>query len=254
MDKNIKLEKEKSFLDILDEVTLLAQKEDMEALENEIKISKDVLIFSKECVGDTLRKGTLKIRGIDHKITNFSHMCRVAYMVKHFFPNDTFGRTLALVHDTKEEPSTGMEDNWKKVDEISGMDGLVNAINTLTEENPSEEEIMEIKNMIPEELDPVYIAKYKKFINELKNNWEILGNIELCDRLDASTDFVYLEDLKYANRIKYKALETFGRIWATIELSDSTLVEIIKENCRIWFEKFNITEDEVINTSIYFKK
>ena len=88
-------------------------------------------------------------------------------------------------------------------------------------------------------------AKYRKFIADLHRHWDRLGTLELCDRLDASTSVAYLLHPRYAGRLQYKALESLGRVWATLAVDKSKISEIIKNGYRTWFNIFGITEEKV---------
>jgi hypothetical protein len=237
----------------LDQVTRFALSRNFEQLEALLGLSPDLLRFSDDCVGRGLRKGTLLVGHRQLHITHFAHMCRTAFLVKHFFPKDLFGRNLAMVHDIKEEPLPGKEDEWRNADRVAHTKGLAHAVTILTEVSPTKEEIAAARAAIPLDLDVLYVAKYKKFIVTLRNNWGLIGNLELCDRLDGASSFSYLEAAKYSHRRKYKALETFGRIWATLALSDHTSITTqVKDRCRHWFPKFGVTEDRVESVALYF--
>jgi hypothetical protein len=235
----------------LDEVTLHALDRDILWLSEYLEIPATLLAFSLECVGEGLRKGIVSVGGHEREITHFAHMCRVAFFMKWFFPRDTFGRFLASIHDVKEEALPGRENRWEEASEVAGVDGLSDAVYMITEREIPECEITD--NSIPKGFDVAYIIKYRSFLVNLREVWEFVGNVELCDRLDASSNFWYLNNPKYMARRKYKALETFGRIWATIDLSDDSLVELIKIRCRVWFVRFDITEAEVESVAKYFK-
>jgi len=247
-------QKETAFEMLLEQVTELGQQKNIEQLSKMLELSPELLAFSASCSGEGLRKGTLPVGDREEEITHFSHMCRVASMVHHFFPEDLFSRALAMGHDLKEEPAPGKEDEWKNLDEVSKIEGLSRAVAILTEEMPTQEEIELAAKEISREFDAVYIAKYRTFLATLSEHWNTIGHLELCDRLDGATSFAYLQDPKYDNRRKYKALETFGRIWATLALSDNlVLTDRIKESCGAWFEGFDVTEEEVEKTATYFK-
>lgn len=229
----------------LELVTRLGQEQNTEELGRLLEIPKSALEFSLECVGNTTRMGALTIRGVKQKMTHFTHMARVAFLVKYYFPKDSFNRILAVFHDIKEEALPEKKNRYKDANREFNVEGLSEAIELLTEEKPMESEIRGVRNEIPKEFTAAYIAKYRKYIKRLHKEWPKIGNLELCDRLDGSTSFEYLNNIKPAKRRRQKALESFARIWATIETSDHPLVEEIKSSCRKWMPQFNVTEPEV---------
>lgn len=213
-----------------------------------LELPEDVVKLSLTCVGDSRRKVKLIVGEETKIVTHFSHMARVAFMVKHFFPEDESGRILAMLHDTKEEAQEGQEKKYKESD-------IADKIDLLTEEDATEDEIEKARQEIPEGFDPKYFAKYRKYIKILHENWHSVGAMELCDRLDQSSPYAAFEYLlapKYKERLKFKALESFGRIWATINIDSNEIVNIIKQKCRAWFNKFDITEEEVEKTAKLF--
>lgn len=238
----------------LHQITMMAELHYDRVLAKALDVPIGLILFSFGCVGVGLRKGTIPFCGEQIPIKHFTHMCRVTFLMKHFFPGDVFGRNLAMVHDAREECLPGKGDSWKGASSIANMPGLSKAILLSTEQEPTDEQVRAAASQIPKEFDAKYIAKYREFIALLRDNWPTIGNMELCDRLDGATSFSYLEDPQYADRLKYKALETFGRIWATIALSKHEVTEEIQQRCRPWFEKFGITEREVEAVSLYFTK
>lgn len=233
-------------------LTKLAMKREISGLEEALKISPAILEFSLSCVGNNLRKGGVVIDGEFQMMTSFAHMVRVAYLVQTYFPEDGFSRVLASVHDIKEEALPTEKERYKQADKQCGMERIVAAIELLTEEEPTEMETGTALEEIPVGFDPVYIAKYRKFISRLRNNWQETGAVELCDRWDGAGGFDYLFDAKYKNRRKYKALESFGRIWGTIQYIEGPLSEEIKERCRTWLPRFEIAETEVTTAAALF--
>jgi hypothetical protein len=236
----------------LERVTLRALACDNHWLSETLEVSTEILDFTLDCVGSGKRKGSMAVDGQNREITHFAHMCRVAFLMKWFFPNDSFGRDLALVHDVKEEALPGKEERWRDAASVAGVDGLSEAILLLTETEPTPEDVAKIGLQIPAEFDATYVAKYRNFISTLRAAWELVGNLELCDRFDASSDFVYLHAPRYESRLKYKALETFGRIWATIDLSEHPLKDTVKDRCRRSFRHFGISEPGVEDAARYF--
>lgn len=233
-------------------ITKLAIEQRISELGGMLKISPAILNFSLSCVGENQRKGGVVIDDEFKMMTQFAHMVRVAYLVQTYFPEDEFSRVLACVHDIKEEALPTKKEHYKESDKQYGLEGIVVAIELLSEEEPTTMEIGETLQEIPEGFDPVYIAKYRTFIRRLKENWQIIGNVELCDRWDGAGGFDYLLDAKYESRRKFKALESFGRIFATIQDIEGPLSEEIRERCRKWFPRFEIAETEVTTAAELF--
>jgi len=229
---------EQKYKQELDNLTNLTEKQDTVEIARVLNLPEELVNFSLDCVGNGHRKGKIMVDGQMKKITHFSHMVRVAFLVQHFFPEDEAGKKIAILHDTKEEAIEGKEKKYKDSD-------LADEIDLLTEEDAIEEEIDVAREEIPRGFDPEYFATYRKYIARLNENWDKIGALELCDRLDGSSSFVYLMNEKYKDRMPCKALESFGRIWATINGKSGEVVDLIKDSCRKWFEKFNITEVEV---------
>lgn len=217
-----------------------------------LNVSPAILEFSLSCVGENQRKGGIVIDGEFRMMTTFAHMVRVAYLVQTYFPEDKFSRVLASVHDIKEEAMPTKKERYKQADRQCGIDGVVAAIELLTEEEPTDEEIGRTLQEIPAGFDPVYIAKYRNFISRLRKNWLTIGSVELCDRWDGAGGFDYLFNAKYDNRRKFKALESFSRIWATIRDISDPISEEIKGRCQTWLPRFEITETEVTTAAKLF--
>ncbi len=228
----------------LELVNDLVESENLLELSRLLEIDLADLELSLKCVGRGRRKA-----GSNPDITpqtHFSHMARVAMMVKQYFPDDIVGRRLAVLHDAKEEATMGMEKLYLESD-------LSPLIDMMTEEMPTEDEIDFMKSVIPAGFDPIYFSKYKTFIGKLHTDWHIFKSLELCDRLDGTSSLSYLLNPKYTSRLKLKALESLGRIWATIDRdSGDIVVEKIKNNCRTWFDIFGVTENEVEVISGFF--
>lgn len=244
-DNNAEQLKERAYQENLDLITKLAEQKNVAEIAQKIGLSEVLVDLSLKCVGDGRRKGTIKVAGADEQVTHFSHMARVAYIVKYYFPEDEISRSLAMLHDTKEEAQPGMEERYKESD-------MAGQIDLLTEDGVSEDEIEAVRAQIPEEFDPQYVAKYRKYVDKLHKNWTEIRAVELCDRLDGSSSFEYLSAPKYQDRLRLKALETFGRIWATVSIDSGEVVDRIKKNCRAWFSKFEITEKEVEDAAKMF--
>lgn len=249
MGKEEKIEKakdkEQEYEQQLDQLTQLAEEENVSEVADVLDLPKDAVALSLKCVGDGRRKSKLEIGGERKKITHFSHMARVAFMVKNFFPEDKSGRLLAMLHDTKEEAKEGREETYKQ-------SSITDQIDLLTEEDVTEKEIGKVKQVIPEGFNAKYIAKYRKYIKRLHENWDSVGAMELCDRLDGSTSYEYLLNPKYENRMPHKALESFGRTWATLHGQSNEVADRIRQNSRLWFDKFDITEKKVEETAGLF--
>lgn len=235
----------------LDAITLFALNKNFQAVAAELAVSPETVGFSADCVGDSLRKGAILLEGQKQPITNLAHMVRVAYMMKTFFPDDTYGRILALIHDAKEEALPDKLNQYKEADSLLQTPGLKDDIDMLTEEEPTQEEIDAVAAVVPNEFDALYIAKYRNYIKRLHENWEKLGNMELCDRFDGA-EFDYLKVPKYKDRLKYKALESFGRMYATIAVSEHPITEKIRERCREQMRQFEVNEQEVEKVAAYY--
>ena len=231
-------EQEQAYQRELDAISELALSKDVAEIAKRLDLPEESVALSLNCVGDRYRKGKIMVSGQMKKATHFAHMVRVAYAVQHFFPENEVGKRMAILHDTKEEADEGNEEMYKQSD-------LANEIDILTEEEVTEEEIHQASQNLPEGFDAEYFATYKKYIARLNENWDKIGAMELCDRLDGTSSFVYLKNEKYKNRMPYKALESFGRIWATINGKTGEVVDRIKDNCRKWFAEFEITEEQV---------
>ncbi|MDO8557996.1 MAG: hypothetical protein Q7S09_02255 [bacterium] len=236
----------------LELVTLLGQEKNIEKLAELLRLPREVFQFSLDCVGDTRRRSTIVINETEQVLTNFTHMARVALMMKQYFPEDSFGRFLAMLHDIKEEALADKKDAYKDADEKFNVPSLAKTIEMLTEEEPSEAEIALAHSEIPAESNATYIARYRNYIQLLHQNWPKIGNLELCDRLDGVINLEYLKDPKYENRRKHKALESFGRIWATLSVSSDPLVDRIKDHCRKSMTEFDVNEQEVERTAQLF--
>jgi len=222
----------------LDSVTQLAEAGNTAEVGKILDLPEAVVKLSLECVGDKRRKSNLLIGDEVKRITHFSHMARVAFMMRYFFPEDKSGRLLAMLHDIKEEAQEGQENRYRE-------SALAKQIDLLTEEDVTEEELTSAAQELPKDYDAKYVATYRKYIRRLHDNWDQLGAMELCDRLDTSSSYEYLLNPKYKNRMPFKALESLGRIWATLNGYSNEVVDIIKENSRKWFNRFKITERQV---------
>ncbi len=229
----------------LSEVTTLAEAQQINEIARILELDEADIQFSLTCVGNKLRKGSSENNSIGSPVSHFTHMVRVAYMVKHFFPNDLRSRRLAILHDIKEEARAGQEETYLASD-------LATDIDLLTEKPAQLEDVEYFSTVLPDGFDAVYFAKYKSYINDLHLHWSRLGALELCDRLDASTSVAYLLHPNYAQRLKYKALESLGRVWATIAEDESSVSDQIKENYRFWFSQLGVSEQEVEAVAKYF--
>lgn len=222
----------------LAEITQLAKAKRVQEIAQILELEEADVQLSLQCVGDELRKGSSEEDSSSSRVSHFAHMVRVAYMVKHFFPYDIRSRRLAMLHDIKEEALPDQEETFASSD-------LAVDIDLLTEQPAELKDLEFFTAILPNGFDPVYFAKYRKFIADLHLNWDRLGALELCDRLDASTSASYLLHPKYASRLQYKALESLGRVWATLAVDTSEISQIIKNNYRAWFNTFGITEEKV---------
>jgi hypothetical protein len=239
--------REKEYRQQLDLLTQLAEAENTAEVAKVLDLSEDAVKLSLDCAGGGRRKSNLQVGDEMKKITHFSHMARVAFMVKHFFPKDISGRLLAMLHDTKEEAQEGQKEKYKE-------SLIANQIDLLTEENVTEEEINAVRQNLPEGYDAKYIATYRKYIKRLCDNWDQVGAMELCDRLDGSTSYEYLLNPKYRDRMPHKALESFGRIWATLHGQSNEVADRIKTNSKAWFNRLGITEEQVEQAAGLFLK
>ncbi len=227
----------------LEKINRLAKAARLSNLAAVLELDPADLRLSSTCVGTGLRKGIYD--NDPARVTHFMHMCRVAFLMQHFYPSDISGRRLAILHDIKEEALPGQETLYLSSD-------LAPLIDLLTEVPPLPDEIARFSQILPTGYDPRYFAKYKPFIATLKNNWALVGPVELCDRLDGSLGLSYLLHAKYASRLPIKALESLGRTWATLEGENSPLAQVTKTICRSWIPKFHITEAAVSKTAAYF--